>query len=437
MSQMRRTLFAATMLPTTWALSLLVLLSLCASTSHAAGPATQPVVFCIMGDVPYKAGEEILLAKQLTELPADCRYVFHVGDIQSGPVAPVTEDRYKQVAGILKQSPKQVFIVPGDNEWNDAPNVDEAWTFWMRNLYRLDESWKTTLNVERQKERVENLAFVDGGVLFVGLNLVGGRVHDAAEWKMRHQQNVDWINAQFTRHMDDVGAAVIFAQANPAKPHQDFVDGLVKAANTFKKPVLFLHGDGHKWLKDVPFAAKNILRVQVDMGGIAPPLKVTVQPDAAEPFAFDRRLPDRRHLTYMKWTGMSPGGGFTQTTLTCVEVDFAANRQRAIVRQAEAPQPMLPGDEAEIRTLLGKEAWAPLAPARATQLTAALAAWQATKPPAAYAGPQIGMEDGALEKLSVEGEPGSRTTAIDFRAQPTTPAPPAAWQELVRTLVNP
>jgi hypothetical protein len=54
--------------------------------------------------------------------------------------------------------------------------------------------------------------------------------------------------------------------------------------------VLYLHGDGHRWIHDRPFkAAKNILRVQVDQGGIASPLLVTVSDDPKQPFVFDRR----------------------------------------------------------------------------------------------------------------------------------------------------
>jgi hypothetical protein len=64
---------------------------------------------------------------------------------------------------------------------------------------------------------------------------------------------------------------------------------LVKRLERWDKPVLYLHGDGHRWIKDRPFGAENILRVQVDQGGIAPPLKVTVTTDTDEPFEFDRR----------------------------------------------------------------------------------------------------------------------------------------------------
>ena len=243
-----------------------------------------------MGDVPYAPGEEVLLAQQLTELPPECRFVVHVGDIQSGPKAPVTEDQYIMVANILKASPQPVFILPGDNEWNDAPNVDEAWTFWTRNFLYLDHHWKHAFKVARQSVRPENFTFVNGRVLFIGLNLVGGRVHDAEEWKTRHAQNVDWIESAFSEHGKAVDSAVVFAQALPNSTHADFMKGFTAAARTFEKPVLFVHGDGHRWLHTPQFAASNITRIQVDQGGIAPPLLVRATGDPHVPFIFDRRL---------------------------------------------------------------------------------------------------------------------------------------------------
>ena len=39
---------------------------------------------------------------------------------------------------------------------------------------RLDENWSHSLNVLRQSVREENFAFVQSGVLFMGINLVGG-----------------------------------------------------------------------------------------------------------------------------------------------------------------------------------------------------------------------------------------------------------------------
>ena len=87
-----------------------------------------------------------------------------------------------------------------------------------------------------------------------------------------------------------MASMVVFGHARPAAIHNDFFDPFVEEAKRFSKPILYLHGDGHRWIHDRPFAAQNILRVQIDQGGIAPPVKVSVTDHQTEPFVFDRRI---------------------------------------------------------------------------------------------------------------------------------------------------
>ncbi|NQV28543.1 MAG: hypothetical protein HQ518_29675 [Rhodopirellula sp.] len=246
------------------------------------------VTFYAMGDVPYAPEEDVLLPKQIADLPNDAEFVIHVGDIKRG-VPLCNEAVYNKVAGMLSKSAAPVFIIPGDNEWNDCLNPAQAWTYWDQYFMKFDRHWKHDLTVERQKIREENFAFVKGNVLFVGLNIVGGRVHDEQEWKLRHASNLDWVKSSLQRSGKEISSLVVFGHAKPAKVHDDFFGPFSQVAEDFEKPVLYLHGDGHKWIYDRPFKATNILRVQVDQGGIAPPLKVSVTDDPTKPFRFDRR----------------------------------------------------------------------------------------------------------------------------------------------------
>lgn len=251
-------------------------------------PANTPVTFYVMGDVPYIPQEDARLPKQITALPKDAEFVVHLGDIKGG-ASPCDETVYNKVFGMLSQSPVPVFIIPGDNEWNDCTNPAEAWKLWEKYFMRFDRRWQHSLPVFRQIEREENFSFVKGNVLFVGINIVGGRVHDAAEWKERHADDLNWVQRNLRRFGADVRSLVVFGHAMPKANHNDFFDPFSKEANEFKKPILYIHGDGHVWMYDRPFAAKNILRVEVDQGGVAPPLKITVTDDKTTPFQFDRR----------------------------------------------------------------------------------------------------------------------------------------------------
>lgn len=278
----------------TWCWALLTLLSLGAKI-----PADEPVaqeiqsrvVFCAMGDVPYEPAEDILLPVQIAELPPDTEFVVHVGDIKRG-APPCAEEIYVKVSDILSRAKPPVFIIPGDNEWNDCvlPDPMQAWAYWRTHFMRFDQRWQHRLPLFRQLQREENFSFVKSDVLFVGLNIVGGRVHDADEWKQRHSDCLAWIRVNLQQFGPAVTSMVIFGHARPAINHKDFFDPFVEEAQRFSKPVLYLHGDGHRWVHDRPFAAQNVLRVQIDQGGIAPPLKITVTDHLIEPFVFDRRI---------------------------------------------------------------------------------------------------------------------------------------------------
>lgn len=265
-----------------------VSLSLAESKPQSDSKSRKLVTFYAMGDVPYAPGEDVLLPQQVAKLPKDGEFVIHVGDIKSGKTA-CDEAVYQKISGMLGKSVSPVFIIPGDNEWNDCMKPAEAWKFWDQYFMRFDRRWQHRLPVFRQLEHEENFSFVKGNVLFVGVNVVGGRIHDAAEWKQRHAETLDWVRRNLKRSGETVSSMVIFGHAKPAAKHDDFFGPFNEDAKKFNKPILYLHGDGHRWIYDRPFAAKNILRVQVDQGGIAPPLQVIVTDDATNPFQFDRR----------------------------------------------------------------------------------------------------------------------------------------------------
>lgn len=263
------------------------------TAAQDAAPAEKPktlVTFSAMGDIPYDPPEEEILKSQIAELPNEAEFVIHVGDIKRGKSVPCEEPVYAKVAGLLAASAKPVFIIPGDNEWNDCVDPDLGWRNWTKHFMRFEERWPERLRVFRQLEREENFAFVRNGVLFIGINIVGGRLHDAEEWQRRLTEDLIWVRRNLERFGNEVSSVVVFGHATPTAKHNAFFTGFVEEAQKFGKPVLYLHGDGHRWKYDRPFAAQNILRVEVDQGLIAAPVTVTVTDDPHNPFGFDRRL---------------------------------------------------------------------------------------------------------------------------------------------------
>jgi predicted phosphodiesterase len=247
------------------------------------------IVFSAIGDVPYSEKEEKELKSNLKKHNenSNASFLIHLGDIKPGS-KPCKKEVYEDLAEILKKSKKPVYITPGDNEYNDCDHPKKALEHWKKNFLKFNEHWETDWETSYQKGQKENFSWRQEDVLFIGLHLVGGKLHSKKEWKERLDANADWLEQLMdpdkTKGMN---ALVIFGHAN-LQSHADKVKDFTKRFRTlaaqFDKPILYLHGDGHVWLKDRPWKEKNILRVQVDSG--AKILKVSVDTNSKKVFYF-------------------------------------------------------------------------------------------------------------------------------------------------------
>lgn len=298
-------------------------------TTSASG---EPITFSAMGCGPYTPADKPAVAfyVQQENRERTSEFMVHLGDVfkmplvkkpeggatnsparragqpePPGPDQMPVEAEYRWASDLLAYSNAiPTWIVPGDNEWNDLENPAQASKWWQKHYARFEERFQPAWKTERQPDRPENFTFTRKGVVFIGLNLVGGRVHDPAEWAVRLPDDAAWIKNVLTRpSMADVRAAVILCQANPfvIKPGESrdkfktFLVPFREGAAEWKKPLLFLHADGHRWIDDQPWPEKNIRRIQVDMWDTKhPTIQVTVADtgDAKTMFTFNRRLTD-------------------------------------------------------------------------------------------------------------------------------------------------
>lgn len=306
------------------------------AAAQNAPPHARPaiVTFTAMGCGPYNAAAEKALVRymQLENQDPRSQFLIHLGDIVTGAKRDWPQSQYAHIAAMLRKDNKiPTFIVPGDNEWNDLLDPDTGWKNWTKHFMNYDRQWTFGPQVMRQAARPENFAFVLNGVLFIGINKVGGRIHDEAEWTTRLKQNAQWIDEHLAMRKGQVRAAVILAQATaetrvnvpiepaPAPPPaagaqakaQDtkpaviptrtinldpyFLTPLKASARKFEKPILYLHADGHKWFHVQGRWEPNILHVQLDLlDPYFPPAQVTVTFDPKTPFQFDRRMEDKK-----------------------------------------------------------------------------------------------------------------------------------------------
>ena len=256
-------------------------------------PATaHPVTFGATGDGPRSDEDWAILSRYIEEENAAgaCEFLIHVGDIWHG-TETLPESHYARVADLLKSSSVPWFIVPGDNEWNDLDDPDAGWAHWTKYFTRFERNFPGAPEARHQERRMENMAWLNDGVLMIGLNIVGGRIHDEEEWRTRHADDLAWVEENIASFGKDAHAMVVFAQAAPREKQKDFFDPFVDLVRDFRKPALYIHGDGHKWQVEPHWRAPNLTRAQVDQVSTAPIVHITVTDDSNAPFAYDRRIP--------------------------------------------------------------------------------------------------------------------------------------------------
>ena len=135
-------------------------------------------------------------------------------------------------------------------------------------------------SVQRQSVRQENLAFVLNGVILIGLNQVAGVDDVGYERRLKH--NEAWVDEQIDIYQSDmtngsIRLCVIFAHSG--KGLRVFRH-ITEKLSRYSFPTVLFKGDGHSF--SVSDTIKGVgwdlfKSIQVDQGGKAPPIKVTIQ----------------------------------------------------------------------------------------------------------------------------------------------------------------
>lgn len=250
-------------------------------TPHAA---PQPFAFALIGDLPYSEGDALRAAAMIAQLDASAlAFVLHVGDIKSGR-EPCSDALFERRRDLLASSGHPLVLLPGDNEWTDChrsaagaydPRERLAALralFWSSPgpLGRAPAERHAGLSLERQPGAPENVVWRIGQVRFVALHVVGSNNGlDAyrgsrAEFEVRERLNQAWLEAAVTRALDEeADALVIAAHANPdfgssrERGFRGFLRALQDASARFMRPILFLHGDSHRFRVDRPLEDRD------------------------------------------------------------------------------------------------------------------------------------------------------------------------------------
>jgi hypothetical protein len=105
--------------------------------------------------------------------------------------------------------------------------------------YWQEPSWDV---IRQSPDYSENFAFLERKVLFVGINLVGGIVHDQAEWNARHQANLLWIDTAAAKYDGQYTTMVVFAHADPLiEINNNFFADFYSMVERYDEQVIFVH----------------------------------------------------------------------------------------------------------------------------------------------------------------------------------------------------
>ena len=275
-----------------------LIVALVALPAHA-----ERVSFGLFGDTPYNQWERDNLPELIAEMDrANLVFAIHDGDIKNGGSA-CSDEALMNVLAVFQRSATPLVYVPGDNEWADCHRQTNGSYDPVERLDRIRDWFfpddlalgRRRLKLDRQSNDPafsryrENVRWVAGGALFVGMNLPGSENNyhgitrnggPAAEFLGRAAANRIWLAEAFARARSGKLAGILiaiqgnprFEDANAGKPrpgYRDFLLQLREETQSFAGRVVLVHGDTHRFRIDQPMrdpgtneTVKNFTRIE-------------------------------------------------------------------------------------------------------------------------------------------------------------------------------
>jgi hypothetical protein len=256
-----------------------------------------------VADCPYDDKERNQTMPQyINDLESDGDFLVHLGDLMYAVADRCREGAYSIAAEILGNASMPTFVLPGDNDMNDCPSVQHGEEMWMKYFHLFDKKhWNHSFDVTRWGKLDESFGFLHKGVLYLGLNMVGGTPYSWTEKTERHAKHLEQVKALFEQHKDKFEVIVLMKHADPGKNHRDFFgvgngDGLfIDLIRNLGKPTIHLHGDSHYYYeREADYGVDNYMRISLVGESNGPPLSVTIDVSKPNPITVSRRQSNLR-----------------------------------------------------------------------------------------------------------------------------------------------
>ncbi len=282
----------------------------------------------VFGDMPYFLPADYGRFENLITEVNRQNQVFnvHVGDIKSSST-PCSDDYYQKIYAYFNRFTKPLIYTPGDNEWTDCSKTEagaydpEERLVALRKLFFAGDK---SLGIEKMttvvqskdpafSKYVENRRWAYKGVTFGTLHLVGTNnfflpesKNYNAEFFERDNANVAWLGEIFSQAEKANSAGIfLFTQADmftPSKVASGCFDRLLRELKRltidFKKPVILVNGDSHKFIVDKPLlkdvmtkgVLDNFTRIQVFGEADIHAVKIIITPSYPNLFQTEQLL---------------------------------------------------------------------------------------------------------------------------------------------------
>lgn len=325
----------------------------CVGIAHAQ---SQKFQFAAIGDTAYSRRGEQEFDRMIAAMNREpLAFVVHVGDFETDPrpyardpdgiSMPCTDETFARVLASFQRSAHPFVLTPGDNDWTDCHLLKARKVDPLERLAKLREMFfpegrslgHRTMPVDSQAKEEgfakfrENLTWTTNGVVFATLHTVGsndnlGRTPEMdAEHAQRKAANIAWMKKAFAAARAlEVRGLVLLTQANVAfeshwtgslksryvrsaggripkdaegTAYDALIDALGTEMESFRKPVLFVHGDTHLFRVNKPLISKktgrfyeNFTRVEVFGDPETHWVRITVDPSKPELFTIEPEI---------------------------------------------------------------------------------------------------------------------------------------------------
>ena len=214
--------------------------------------------------------------------------MIHLGDWNSPVATNCSAQSYADNEVLYNTSSVPVLFVPGDNEYNDCPNPEAALALWKSSLVDFETSnsdWQLPFTVSRHEpDYPENFAFLHENVLFIGINLVEGKIHNEDEWAARQAADLAWIDSNVNENRNEFSRMVVFAHADPdIQSNEPFYTPFFdQVRDSYNFQVLLIHSNSG--VESYEFVSLGNLDILVVEGSIWPPMKIELNETGALDF---------------------------------------------------------------------------------------------------------------------------------------------------------